>query len=107
MIIIKLNFSTKPINYNKWLEESIKEDEETKIIYDVEKVNKDAVFEYPIPKVDDQETLLVEKEIDDNDFVIGIRPEFIEINEKGKFEGIVYSSMPTGMETTLKIELTI
>ena len=96
---------TKPINYNKWLEESIKEDEETKIIYDVEKVNKDVVFEYPIPKVDDQETLLVEKEIDDNDFVIGIRPEFIEINEKGKFEGIVYSSMPTGMETTLKIEI--
>ncbi|HHT82834.1 MAG TPA: ABC transporter ATP-binding protein, partial [Acholeplasmataceae bacterium] len=82
MIIIKLNFPTKPINYNKWLEESIKEDEETKIIYDVEKVNKDVVFEYPIPKVDDQETLLVEKEIDDNDFVIGIRPEFIEINEK-------------------------
>ena len=96
---------TKPINYQKWLEESIKEDEETKIIYDVEKVNKDVEFKYPIPKVDDQETLLVEKELDDNDFVIGIRPEFIEINEKGKFEGIVYSSMPTGMETTLKIEI--
>ena len=40
MIIIKLNLFQPNQLYNKWLEESIKEDEETKIIYDVEKLIK-------------------------------------------------------------------
>ena len=37
--------------------------------------------------------------------VVGIRPEFIDVNEQGKgIEGKVYSTLPSGMETTVKIE---
>ena len=37
--------------------------------------------------------------------VIGIRPEFLPIREKGKVKGTVYSTLPAGMETTIKIDL--
>ena len=40
-----------------------------------------------------------------NDFVIAVRPEFIKIHDKGQFSGEVYSSMPTGMETTIRINI--
>ena len=39
------------------------------------------------------------------DFVIGIRPEFLEISDREKFDGEVYSSMPTGMETTVRVAI--
>ena len=36
--------------------------------------------------------------------VVGIRPEFIDVNEQGKgIEGKVYSTLPSGMETTVKL----
>ena len=35
--------------------------------------------------------------------VIGIRPEFLPIAEKGALSGLAYSTLPTGMETTVKI----
>ena len=35
--------------------------------------------------------------------VIGIRPEFLPIHEKGVLSGLAYSTLPTGMETTVKI----
>ena len=38
-------------------------------------------------------------------FVLGVRPEFIEVTDQGAFEGEVFSAMPTGMETTLKIKI--
>ena len=41
----------------------------------------------------------------EEDFVIGIRPEFVEISDDAKFEGEVYSSMPTGMETTVRVAI--
>ncbi len=37
--------------------------------------------------------------------VIGVRPEYLTINEKGKIKGEVYGTLPAGMETTVKIEL--
>ena len=37
--------------------------------------------------------------------VVGIRPEFLPIKEKGKIKGSVYSTLPAGMETTIKIDL--
>ena len=37
--------------------------------------------------------------------VIGIRPEYIHISEKGATEATVYSTLPSGMETTLKLDL--
>ena len=36
--------------------------------------------------------------------VLGIRPEFLPIDEKGKLVGTAYSTLPTGMETTVKID---
>ena len=39
----------------------------------------------------------------DDDYVIGIRPEFVEISADGKLAGEIYSSMPTGMETTVRV----
>ena len=39
------------------------------------------------------------------DFVLGVRPEFIKISDDGIIEGEVFSAMPTGMETTVKIRV--
>ena len=36
--------------------------------------------------------------------VVGVRPEFLPIAEKGKLSGTAYSTLPTGMETTVKID---
>lgn len=35
--------------------------------------------------------------------VMGIRPEFLQITEDGAFAGTAYSTLPAGMETTVKI----
>ena len=40
--------------------------------------------------------------IQDGDYVLGVRPEFIRLAEDG-IEGEIYGAMPTGMESTLKI----
>ncbi len=37
--------------------------------------------------------------------VLGIRPEFIEITQKDGIDTKVYSSLPAGMETTIKVKL--
>lgn len=37
--------------------------------------------------------------------VLGIRPEFLPIKDNGKITGTVYSTLPAGMETTIKIDL--
>jgi multiple sugar transport system ATP-binding protein len=36
--------------------------------------------------------------------LLGIRPEDITIEEEGKLKGIVYSTLPSGMETIVKID---
>ncbi len=95
----------KELDFNKWLNESNKYDEANKIVYDVEKINKDMPFNFPIPKAESHDLIVEESKITQSDFVLGIRPEFININSKGKFEGEIYSSMPTGMETTVKIKI--
>lgn len=40
-----------------------------------------------------------------NDIILGIRPEYISINPKGKITGKVFSTLPSGMETTVKIDV--
>ena len=37
--------------------------------------------------------------------MLGVRPEFIDIRPDGPIEGEIYSAMPTGMETTVKIQV--
>lgn len=71
----------------------------------VEKENKDSRFKYRIAKVEESEPSGHEQAITDADFVLGVRPEFIRISPQGSLSGEVYSAMPTGMETTLKIRI--
>jgi len=80
-----------------------REAEKKKDKKDVEKANRDSAFRYPIAKVEDDGTK--EEKMDDKDFVLGVRPEFIKIREEGAIEGEIYSAMPTGMETTVRIRI--
>ena len=69
----------------------------------VERGNKEKSFKYHIAKVDEFEDYGDEVELTENDFVLGVRPEFINISDKAKLNGEIYSSMPTGMETTVRV----
>ncbi|ETP72940.1 ABC-type spermidine/putrescine transport system, ATPase component [Lachnospiraceae bacterium JC7] len=72
----------------------------------VEKTNKDEVFKYHIQKVNEEDdSLLDEPVITDEDYVIGIRPEAIDIDDKGSIDTTIYGAMPTGMESTLKLRV--
>lgn len=52
-------------------------------------------------------TFHCEKEIEakSDEVVLGVRPEFLPIKKDGKISGKAYSTLPTGMETTVKIDL--
>ena len=39
------------------------------------------------------------------EIVLGVRPEHIHIHEGGKQSAVVYSTLPTGMETTVKLDV--
>lgn len=67
----------------------------------VEKSNKEVPFKYHIAMINEFEDYNDEINLTEEDFVIGIRPEFI--TSDGKIDGEIYSSMPTGMETTVRI----
>jgi len=69
----------------------------------VEKKNVREPFRYQVNCVDDEAR--VKTEPTDDNFVIGIRPETIKICESGGLQGEIYSAMPTGMETTLRIRV--
>lgn len=42
---------------------------------------------------------------DSAQFIIGVRPEAVSINENGSLEGEIFSAMPAGMETTVRIKI--
>jgi len=67
-----------------------------------EKTNKDVPFNYPIAMVSDTPD---ERTPDREDWVVGVRPEFVSICDDGPVEGEVFSAMPTGMETTVRIRV--
>ena len=71
----------------------------------VEKGNKDGPFKYHIAKVEEAEDFDDEVEIKDDEFVLGVRPEAIKPSPDGIITGEIYSAMPTGMETTIKIRV--
>ena len=71
----------------------------------VERSNKETSFKYHVAMINEAEDYDDEIEYTDEDYVIGIRPEFVEISDHEKFEGEVYSSMPTGMETTVRVAI--
>lgn len=70
----------------------------------VEKGNKDEAFRYPIQLVEERDDSLLEQPVlTDSDLVLGIRPEYLNLDEKGGLTGEMYGVMPTGMESTIKI----
>ncbi len=71
----------------------------------VEKANKDEYFNYHIAKVDESELQDEVPRIDGQSFVIGVRPECIDIVENGSISGEIFGAMPTGMESTIKINV--
>lgn len=99
-------------NLDSWFEQQeveleyyrLKEQTKHKDKKAVEKGNADIKFNYHIAKVDEEE-IIEEKEITNQDFVVGIRPECISINQDGPLQGEIYSAMPTGMETTVKVRI--
>lgn len=111
----KEKFSFKPekkIDLKKWREGEKKEEEERQAEMNekssvkgyVEKANKDSAFNYHIAKV--EENVVQEEYVPtDEDYVLAIRPEALKIAEKGKIKGTIYSSMPTGMETTVRVNI--
>ena len=71
----------------------------------VVKGNADKPFNFKIPTINGTLESKDEKEVMDDDYVIGIRPEFLHIEDDGKLETEVYSAMPSGMETTVKLRV--
>jgi len=71
----------------------------------VEKSNTDADFNYHITKVHEQLESKDEKNVLSDDFVIGVRPEFIRISDDGGLDAEIYSALPSGMETTVKLRV--
>ncbi len=72
----------------------------------VEKGNKDEVLRYHIAKVTEEDDSLQDiPELTNEDFVLGIRPEFLDIRAQGKLQGEIYGAMPTGMESTIKVRV--
>ncbi|MDR0928411.1 MAG: ABC transporter ATP-binding protein, partial [Oscillospiraceae bacterium] len=68
-----------------------------------DKGNKDTVFAPPIPMADENP---LEKDAHEGyELVLGVRPECVSICEDGELEGEIFSAMPTGMETTVKIRI--
>ncbi len=47
----------------------------------------------------------IELSEEENDFILGVRPETVKPSKNGIIEGEIYSAMPTGMETTIKIKI--
>ena len=71
----------------------------------VEKGNKDVMFNYQVAKVTETLDSDEEKEIPEDLYVIGIRPEFIKLSDDGKVSGEIYNALPSGMETIVKIRV--
>ena len=104
---------SEKMDYQTWVKDTEaaierEKQEEAERTKQNEKLNKMMPFNYIIQKkVGDTSAEEEEEELNavEADFVMGLRPEFIKIKEDGKLKGSIYSSMPTGMETTVKIDI--
>ncbi len=112
---VRLKFVPKqPIDIAKWqadrdqavadaaaaVEESLKDKKA------VEKSNKDEKFKYHVAMVEENDYSMEEEPVITNeDFVIGVRPEFLKLGKEGALKTTVYGAMPTGMESTVKLRI--
>lgn len=90
----------KPVEKVNLTEKLEKINDVEEIHYDVEKINKDYHFKHQISLIDEDITNEHQSR-----FVLGVRPEYVHFTDvTEKFiEGHIYSLMPAGMETTVKI----
>lgn len=86
-------------------EKETKKQEDLKDKKFVAKGNKDTDFVFNIQKVTETMSSDEEKVIAEDEYVIGIRPEFILLNDDEPLTGEIYSALPSGMETIVKIRL--
>ena len=92
----------EPVNLREWFAREEKAAAANVDTHAVEKANRDSLFKYHIAKVEEDE-FEDEVTLTHEDFVLGIRPECVSICEDGALEGEIFSAMPTGMETTVKL----
>jgi len=60
---------------------------------------------YRISRVNEQREIGRIDEISMDEYIIGIRPEFIKIDEDGYLDSQIYSDLPSGVETTVKLRI--
>ena len=94
----------EPVNLREWFAREEKAAAANVDTHAVEKANRDSLFKYHIAKVEEDE-FEDEVTLTHEDFVPGIRPECVSICEDGALEGEIFSAMPTGMETTVKVRV--
>ena len=94
----------EPVNLREWFAREEKNAAASVDTHAVEKANRDSLFKYHIAKVEEDE-FEDEATLTHEDFVIGVRPECVSICENGALEGEIFSAMPTGMETTVKVRV--
>ena len=111
---MQLSFRPKePLDVAAWYERADAEDKARRDAENaraldkksVEKGNKDVLFRYHVARVNETEDFGDEAALTDGDFVLGVRPEFLRLSDSGAIEGEIYSAMPTGMETTVKVRV--
>lgn len=68
----------------------------------VEKGNKDKEFKYSVQRIS---SIADDEDIKDVEFILGVRPEFIKLENDAKLDGEIYSALPSGMETTVKTKV--
>ncbi|MCI1245692.1 MAG: ABC transporter ATP-binding protein [Bacilli bacterium] len=97
-------------SFNKKMEERAREEREEKEKRSrdknyVEKENTDRPFEYNVNTIGTEDLPFEEENEDDDNVVLGIRPEFVKIDEGGPLEGEVYAALPSGSETIVKLRV--
>ena len=104
----------EPFRLDSWFRERDQQEQEkeaarAELLKDkraVEKSNKDEAFRYHIAKVDESDYAIEDEPVITNeDFVLGVRPECIRLEENGAVPAVIYGAMPTGMESTLKLRI--
>jgi multiple sugar transport system ATP-binding protein len=73
----------------------------------VAKENADQSYNFHINTVRAQLESRNEKVIPEDEYVLGIRPEFVKVDDEGLLESEIYSALPSGLETTLKLRIGI
>ena len=94
----------EPVNLREWFAREEKAAAANVDTHAVEKANRDSLFKYHIAKVEEDE-FEDEVTLTHEDFVLGIRPEFLDIADQSPLEGEIYGAMPTGMESTIKVRV--